>query len=352
MNKIVFLIGNLGGGGAERVTISLANYFSKKGYLITLIAFSKENNNYEINDSVQIKYLPEKKSKISNFKRVLSLKNILKEEKPNVVISLGLGYQFLFFGNLLKKYHFILSERNSPNDFYTTTASKIYTKYCYKRADCVVFQTREAANYYKNIVKKISVVIPNPIKEELPLPYQGVREKRIVAVSRLDPQKNLLLLLKGFEIFSARYPEYILEIYGKGKQREELIKFAKSVSLEDKIIFKGQVDNVHEKILNSTMYISTSNYEGMSNSMLEAMALGLPVICTDCPIGGARAVIKHGTNGLLIQTNNLEDLVKAMFKIVENPEFASQLAQNASRLRTDLSIEKIAPEWEKLINYK
>lgn len=351
MDKIVFFIGSLGGGGAERVTISLANYLSKK-YSIVLIVFSKENNNYEISKSIHIKYLPQKDSKISNIKRIISLKNILKQEKPDTVISLGLGYQFLFFGNLIKKYHFILSERNSPENFYTTRSSKLYTEYCYRRANCVVFQTQEAANYYKGIVNGRSIVIPNLIKENLPSPYSGIREKRIVAVSRLDPQKNLFLLLKGFKEFSKKYPDYILEIYGKGKQREELENFTRQLSLEQKVIFKGQVENVHNKILSATMFISTSNYEGMSNSMLEAMAIGLPVICTDCPIGGARAVIKHNYNGLLIRTNNLKDLVKSMFRIVENPDFASILSHNASRLKFDLSVEKIAPKWEKLINNK
>lgn len=349
MKKIVFFIGSLGGGGAERVTINLANYLSKK-YSITLIVFSKDNNNYDVSDKVSLKFLPDKIHCFSNIKRVFALKKILKSENPDVVISLGLGYNFLFFGNLLKKYNFILSERNSPEHYYKTFMAKVYVKYCYKRAKCVVFQTVDAANYFKNVVNGKSAVIPNAIKEGLPAPYRGVRNNKIVAVNRLDPQKNIVLLLEGFKCFLQKYPNYILEIYGKGSQKEELLDLVRNLSIEKNVSFKGQVKNVYEKILDAKMFVSTSDYEGMSNSMLEAMAIGLPVICTDCPIGGARAVIKNDNNGILIPTNDVNALVNAMFYIIENPEHTYEMSLNASRLKTELSVEKISIQWDKLVS--
>ena len=111
MKKISFLIGSLGGGGAERVTVALADYFCESGYEVFFIVFSKANNNYRINPKIKIDYLPENTGKCAIFFRIKELKKLLKNQAPDYVISLGLGYQYLILGNLLNKYRFILSDR-------------------------------------------------------------------------------------------------------------------------------------------------------------------------------------------------------------------------------------------------
>ena len=110
MKKITFLIGSLGGGGAERVTVALADYFCESGYEVFFIVFSKVNNNYEINPKIKVDYLPENTGKSAIFLRIKELKRILKNQEPDYVISLGLGYQYLILGNLLNKYKFILNQ--------------------------------------------------------------------------------------------------------------------------------------------------------------------------------------------------------------------------------------------------
>ena len=133
MKKISFLIGSLGGGGAERVTVALADYFCESGYEVFFIVFSKANNNYRINPKIKIDYLPENTGKCAIFFRIKELKKLLKNQAPDYVISLGLGYQYLILGNLLNKYRFILSERNAPQ-YYYNWYQKIYVKYSYEKA--------------------------------------------------------------------------------------------------------------------------------------------------------------------------------------------------------------------------
>ena len=148
MKKLTFLIGSLGGGGAERVTIALGDYFCEKNYKVNFVVFSKENNNYTINSKIHVDYLPEKTGdKKIIIDRICELKRLLKEQLPDYVISLGLGYQYLILGNLLNKYRFILSERNAPQYFYKWY-EKLYVKYSYKKAYRVVFQTKDAQAYY------------------------------------------------------------------------------------------------------------------------------------------------------------------------------------------------------------
>ena len=122
------------------------------------------------------------------------------------------------------------------------------------------------------------------------------------------------------------------------------------MSLEDKVVLKGFSNNVHKEIVNAMMYISSSDYEGISNSMLEAMAIGLPTICTDCPIGGARQVIKSQDNGILIPIGDVSALTNAMFKIVENKDFRDFLSTNAIKVRQIYDMENICREWEKVLN--
>lgn len=348
MKKITFLIGSLGGGGAERVTVALADYFCESGYEVFFIVFSKVNNNYEINSKIKVDYLPENTGKSAIFLRIKELKRILKNQAPDYVISLGLGYQYLILGNLLNKYKFILSERNAPQFFYNWY-EKIYVKYSYKKAYRVVFQTEDAKLYYGKSLEKKSKVIANPITSSIPSPYDGVRDKRIVAVNRLSQQKNIFMLLRAMKRVLDVFPEYILEIYGKGEQQAELEKFSKELKISDNVKFMGQKANVQTYIVNASVFVSSSDYEGMSNSMLEAMAIGLPVVCTDCPIGGARTVIKNNINGILTPVGDDKKFADAIIDLLSNPKKADKLGKNASLLREKLSAEIIAKKWEKLL---
>lgn len=350
MKKLSFLIGSLGGGGAERVTIELGDYFCKKGYEVYFIVFSKSNNNYKINSNIKLEYLPESTGdKVSILYRIKELKRILKSQNPEYVFSLGLGYQYLLIGNLLNKYKFILSERNAPQYFYKWY-ERCYVKYCYKKAYKVVFQTKEAQEYFGNVIYKKSKVIANPITKLLPELFLGERENRIVAVNRLSQQKNIFMLFRAFKRVLEKYPEYILEIYGKGEQKLELEEYAKKLRINTKVFFKGQKENVHNYIINAKMFVSSSDFEGMSNSMLEAMAIGLPVVCTDCPIGGARMVIEDKVNGLLTPVNDDKKFAEAIIYLIENPELARNIGLRASELRQELDPDKIAKQWEELLH--
>ena len=346
MKKITFLIGSLGGGGAERVTVALADYFCESGYEVFFIVFSKVNNNYEINSKIKVDYLPENTGKSAILLRTKELKRILKNQAPDYVISLGLGYQYLILGNLLNK--FILSERNAPQFFYNWY-EKIYVKYSYKKAYRVVFQTEDAKQYFGESLEKKSKVIANPITSSIPDPYDGEREKRIVAVNRLSQQKNIFMLLRAMKRVLDVFPEYVLEIYGKGEQQEELEKYAKKLNISDNVQFMGQKANVQTYIVNASVFVSSSDFEGMSNSMLEAMAIGLPVVCTDCPIGGARMVIKNNINGILTPVGDDKIFANEIIELLKNPEKAKRLGKQARELREQLNVKKIAKEWEKLL---
>lgn len=350
MKKIVFFIGSLGGGGAERVTIQLADYFCNKGYEVYFLIFSKENSNYTINKNIIITYLPVSYHKIADIiRKIKFIKKYLLDICPEYIISLGLGHQYIFLSNTINKYRYILSERNSPIDFYKHWYERFFNQYCFERAYKVVFQTIDAQRYYNKKIQEKSEIIFNPVTSKILDAYDGIRDKRIVFVGRLDPQKNVYLLLDAFTKFHKKYKDFILDIYGKGELEEELKKYCKKNKINDYVKFNGVVGNVYEKMLKASMYISSSDYEGMSNSMLEALAMGIPSICTDCPIGGAHMVIQNNENGILVPINNIEKMTEAMLKIVEDEQFAMKLSINSRKLREHLDAQFICKQWEELM---
>lgn len=351
MKSVVFITSCLGIGGAERVVSILASHFSNMEVKVTILAVLKPDRDYLIDEKVVYKYVGVNGSKISKtIKTMWNIRRELDRINPDAIFS------FLVLPNILSiwatrftGYKLIISERNDP---YVSPANKWFRKirdFSYTFADGYVFQTPDAKEYFKKKIGDNSVIIPNPIKKDMLEPYCGNRDKRIVAVGRLLPQKNLIMLLDAFTEFHKLFPDWSVEFYGDGVERQELERYSVSTSAINNIHFMGYCTDVHEKIRTAGMYVSTSNYEGISNSMLEALALGIPTIVTDCPIGGARMVINDGVNGFLIPVNDSKMLSQRMREIAENDSLANMFSCNAAKIREKYGECDIAKQWLKLV---
>ena len=162
--------------------------------------------------------------------------------------------------------------------------------------------------------------------------------------------------MDAFEKFNINFPDYELYIIGDpvGNDAEGYIDLVKEriekTSCKNKIFLLPSRRDIHNEIRDYAMFVSSSDFEGMSNSMLEAMAIGLPVVCTDCPAGGARAVIKDGENGLLVPVGDSERLYLAMKRVAEDKDLAERLSQNAVSVRESQSLEKIIEKWMEIID--
>ena len=231
---------------------------------------------------------------------------------------------------------------------------KFISKY-YARADAVVFQTPDAQAAYPSNISVKGKLISNPIKPNLPLPYKGERRKVINTFCRISREKNLPLLLEAFLQVHKKHLDYQLHVIGDALNPDgeailiKLKQYVTSHCLEQIVSFLPFSANVHQEILADAMFINCSDYEGMSNSMLEAMAIGLPTICTDCPIGGAHQTITDHENGLLVSVGNAQALANAMCEIIENPELAQRLSANGTRIRDKLNVKTIAGYWLDLL---
>ena len=191
---------------------------------------------------------------------------------------------FALLVNLGLKSKVIISERAHPKMGTQSFLRKFGQKHIYKLANKIVLQTNDVKKFYTNKIQEKCVVIPNPINENLPEKYEGERKKIICAAGRLTEQKNFTMLINSFAKFYENHKDYKLIIYGEGEQRKSLEAQVETLNLKEQISLPGYTNNVNEKMYDCSMYISSSNFEGISNSMLEALAMGMPTICTDCEV--------------------------------------------------------------------
>ncbi len=356
--KITLLIGSLAGGGAERVVCNLANYLVEKGHEVTVLTVSDQQT-YEIKESVRHVILyGESKSKlphtIINLVRLYRMNCYFRKEDMDIYLTfLPKLSSFILAQKRFIKCPVILAERADPNTFCNLSEKnkKIFEKY-YPKADGYIFQTEDAKKYYKEhgISVENSVVIPNAINPEFIRPlYQGERRKVIVGAGRLTIQKNFSLLINAFAEICNDFPEYKLEIYGEGPLKESLINETKSLGIREKVIFKGYVNNLGNCIQDASLFVLSSDFEGMPNALMEAMALGLPVISTDCPAGGSKFLIQDNENGLLVSVGDRKMLTEKMKFLIENERIATKIGKMATRISSDLNTKKIYGKWEKYI---
>ena len=347
--RICLAVNALVKNGVTKVLSILLDNIDYDKYNVTVLLTKKLPKSREINKRARIIETSSDYSNgiIDKINNIRELHKILKKENFDVVIALGdFAAMYVILGATGTKSDIIVSERNDPN---REPDKKIFRKLrdlIYRKAKAIVCQTSDAAAYYSNIVKK-RIVIYNPIDKALPV-YHGERDKRIVNFCRIDSQKNLPLLIDSFVEFSKGFSGYTLEIYGDGPLKDDIQEYIDKCKMSKMIKLYPFCTDIHERIKKAAMFVSSSDFEGMSNSMLEAMAIGLPSVCTDCPIGGAHEIIQNEKNGLLVPTNDKTAMVKAMKKIASDPKFASLLSKESVKIRERLSQQRICNKWWKL----
>lgn len=384
MQKNVYIIlHTLSIGGAERHASSIANYLSENGFAVSIILLDDSKVDYKLSDKVKVIAFseidfPYKVSKFellknSLFLKVFKLFSIKKYNLLNRKLYYKLNYSdkleyflknqdgiedtlvisFMITPNIVStmakrnlNYKLILSEFSSPHlEFAPDAPENTIKREIFSNADGFVFQTEEQKSFYTFLPNVKKEVIPNPIEDIKTRPYYGTRKKEIVNYCRLVPVKNIPLLVEAFHKLSNEYPDYNLVIYGEGPEKEKIENCIEKFELKDKVFIHPFEKNVLDCVRDCAMFVTTSDREGISNSMLEAMAIGLPTISTDCPAGGARMFIKPYENGIIVPVKDSDALYKAMKYMIDNPKKAQKMGENAVSIRKTLEKEKILKQW-------
>lgn len=353
--NILFVVDSLHGGGAGRVVSRLATQMSEYGNSVSIATTSNKKILYPLSRDINTyvisgDHVEEKKPGfIKMLRKIRRIKNIVRERNIEVVYSFLPEINiYSIFAGIGQKHITIVSERNDPYVDPSNKIVRILRSLSYPFSDGFVFQTNDAKGYFSKSIQKRSTIIFNPVPSNLPDVYDGERKKRFVAVGRLDNQKNYPMMLDAFYRVHQAYPEFILDIYGEGKEKANVENLIQELNLQNVVTLKGQSATVLDEIKDAYAFVMSSNFEGMSNALIEAMAIGLPTISTDHPIGGARALIEDGKNGLLVPVNCADKLAESMISLIENPDVAESLGAEASLLKNNLKIENIAEQW---LNY-
>lgn len=354
--KILFYVGNLARGGAQRVIVNLANYFNSLSYPVTIVTAKAEAGEYTYDKGIIriISDLTEQEisdSGLKNFiERLKKLRKIWKIEKPSIMIAfMGKSNFMAIVSSLFLGIPVLVSVRSDPNKEYAGRIMRFLSKTLFGLASGVILQTEDAKLYFPKWIRKKAVIMPNSLNKNFIKPkYNNQRLNEIVTVGSIDENKNQALLIEAFALINQDYPEMKVVIYGDGAKRKELEEKVKNLGLQDKILFPGRENAVYNKIDKARIFVLTSKVEGMPNALIEAMALGLAVISTDCPCGGPRTLIQEGENGLLIPVGDVKALEKALRKILDHTELEEKLGMNAHKLSAELEPDIVNRKW---LNY-
>jgi glycosyltransferase involved in cell wall biosynthesis len=353
MKKLLIVTHKMSGGGCERVIAQLLNCFVRDGIECVLATECGVISYYDLPEGVQHIYLSfDKTLRPKDIPRAYrKLRRLVQKEAPDVVLAMpekvNVWTVFFLLGCGVPV---VVSERNDPHRHPENKIKRLLRLFLYPFAKGFIFQTEEAARYFSKKIRSRGVVLDNPLdRSRIPQPYRGERRKVVAAAGRLHDQKNFQMLIRAFARFYRKNHAYSLVIYGEGPEKNALTRLASSLGVAGAVEFAGQSKKLLEEINDCAMFVLSSDYEGMPNVLIEAMACGLCCIATDCPIGGVRSLITDEENGLLIEPGDESALCRAMERVAADNALAERLGENASRIQRRLDEATVAEQWREFL---
>lgn len=354
MNNIIFVTISMRGGGTERVISILANRMVEMGYSVTIVMIADPTIEYTLDERIDTVCVskPTGGSFLERMKRIRNLRKVFGQNQNARIISMGtVANLFTLVSTLGLSGNITISERNDPNRLNHRPIKKYeiwIRNILYRRADKVVLQTEDVLQCFPDAIRKKSVIIPNPVPAEMPIPAPiEKREKKIIAVGRLIVEKNHKLLIDAFAEFHRQFPDYVLNVYGQGELEQELQRQIEDLHLQNNVSLCGFCNNIYDILGMGGIFVLSSDSEGLSNTLLEALAMGIPTIATDCPVGGSRVCIRNGENGFIIPVKDKDALVQKLTQLASDIELRKRLSKNAMRIREDFSEDRIVSRWLK-----
>ncbi|MBP3217501.1 MAG: glycosyltransferase [Lachnospiraceae bacterium] len=410
--KIAFHLNCLEQGGAERVVTNLAGQFAEEGYEVYIATewygedeFVPDPRVHRVH--VGLKPEDEKKNRITKFLlRVKYLKDFMKTVRPDVLCAFAqrANYRALMAcpGTHVPV---VISIRTDPIGHYDSTTDKIQIPLLFPRAAGCVFQTAQQRAFFKPYLQENSAIILNPIapkyleagkRQEA---AASVKEKAVVQSARLVDFKNQPMLLDAFFMVHEKHPDYVLRIYGPDAPdgtRQVLEKKIAEHGAEDYVFLMGGSDRLEEELPKGEIYAFSSDWEGLPNALMEAMALGLPCVATDCPCGGPAEVIRSAVmpgevpvtkytyaesydayssrgdqsnaaaravqsgwpagntdlaeeNGILVPIRNPEAMAAAICRLIEDETLRKRLGRSAARIADRANGHAVFSEWQRFL---
>lgn len=361
---LMIVIHSLAGGGAERVAADLSAYWVQRGYRLTVVTQEAENTDaYTLNPKVRRFVLGTAGESAgplsaawSNLRRIWRLRRLMRKERPTIVLGMMTTSSVLaIIAARGLKCRVLATEHTHPPAQKLPQIWQRLRRWAYPKATAVVALTSGTASWLEQHVPGCKLtVIPNAVRWPLervdpivePPPRRG--RFRLLAVGRLHELKGFDALIHAFQEIAGHFTGWDLVILGEGALRESLQQQIDEAGLSDRISLPGRVGNVADWYLQSDLYVLSSRFEGLSNTLIEAMASGLAPVSFDCETG-PREIIRHGIDGVLVSpASDSEALAAHLSDMMAHPIQREAYARRAVDVRDRFSVTRVMALWGQL----
>lgn len=335
MKRVALIIPSLKSGGAERVVSIWSSELAKFNDGIYLIVLYKSEKEYETYGNVKKIYLHNNylESKSSSIlSKVKKIRKVLLENSIDIAIPFITYIGIMTTAAcLFSKIKVIETIRNDPKNIPTNKIESIFRNISVSLAEKCIVQNEVQKQYFSKKVQRKMQVFSNPLHPTITntdKKYNNTDSLLFVNVGRLTKQKNQKLLCCAFSLATEKCPSISLKIYGMGSMYDELQQHIKNMGMQGKIILCGKTENVAQVLAEADAFILSSDFEGMPNALMEAMAVGLPCISTDCPTGPSDMIV-NGQNGFLVPVGDVCSMADAIVKISNDYSAAVEMGKKA-----------------------
>jgi glycosyltransferase involved in cell wall biosynthesis len=337
--------------------VTMANHWIEQGWCVTLISLDAEvvPSYFPVHPAIGVMHLgvfsrspTPLHAAANNLQRLAVLRRAIRGCQADVVIS------FLSTTNVLTLLAtrslgvpVVVSERGDPARASLPKVWRMLRMLLYPTAYRLVAQTETALACFPAFIRRRGLVVPNPV---VPSRQPDAPSRRtVVAVGHLVPLKGFDLLIEGFARCASAHPDWRLIIWGEGPERARLQALAERCGVARRVELPGRSAKPGAWLETAGIFVLASRHEGFPNVLVEAMAAGLPVVATDCPAGGPRAMISDGRDGLLVANEDAAALARALDRLMADPEARRTLGEAAARSAERFSLPRIMARWTVLV---
>lgn len=343
--NITFLTASLGSGGAERVVSLLANRMAGMGHRVEIVCLKFDDVYYQTREDVKVT-IAIRECPGNLLKRLIWLRKHVKSSGTEVCIAFTEGVYCATIAAMLgTRIPVIASERLDPASF--SMLRKGLRKVLLPFVDWMVVQTEHIRSTYSTALQRRTSVIFNPVNEKVYSLESSVRDNVVISVARLFPQKNQRMLIKAFAKATVDFSDWKLVIYGEGPLRDSLESMVESLNLKGRVLLPGRSERIIEELNKAGVFALSSDYEGMSNAMIEAVCVGLPVVSTR--VSGTESLIKEGKNGFVVDCGDVEAMAIVLRRLMGDEELRKKMGKESKAMADKFRIEVIVEEWLSLI---
>lgn len=354
--RVGFLIRGLCDGGAERVVANLATQYAQNDHYTIIITRTHTDGDYYVDERIKRYELDDIVGDRIDYKtwlkRLFCVRRICKSENLDVLIALmddSIPYAIVSTSFLKTKS--IISVRNSPNALYKTKNHRRLVKLLYPFANGAVFQTDEAKEWFPKRLQRKSSVLMNPVKNTFyKVPYLP-EPLNVVNTGRLSPEKNQRMLIDAFSQVIKVHSNAKLHIYGVGMLHDALSNQITQLSLNNSVFLEGRSNDIEDVLSRASLYVLSSDFEGSPNGLMEAMAVGVPSISTDCPCGGPSMLMGNNEQGLLVPVGDTKSLADAIINLLSNPDIRNEYSKKCKKSSLKFSEEAVFNDWNNYISF-